>query len=105
MPVSESSNDSKAFAAKQRRGDLAELKERLAACRERVKQFLALEPRQVTRLILGEAVDDLTHVNRCLEGVDLEQQPQFLRVADRLLQFAEWRLSLAEETGCSTRRR
>ena len=79
-------------------GDLIDLHERMSASRGRVMDLLALEPRQVARLILGEAVDDLNHAMRCLEGVDLEEQPHFLRIADRLLQSAEWRLALAEET-------
>ena len=79
-------------------GDLIDLHERMNASRGRVMDLLALEPRHVARLILAEAVDDLNHAMRCLEGVDLDQQPHFLRIADRLLQSAEWRLALAEET-------
>lgn len=86
---------------------LADLKSRMAATQVRVKELLALEPRQVARLVLADAVDDLNLAVRCLEGVDLQEQPHFVRIADRLLQGAEWRLGLAEETNAaaSVRRR
>jgi hypothetical protein len=95
--VSGSANHRKVADATLAPEGLADLKERMAVIRMRVIELLALEPRDVARLILAEAVDDLNHTVRCLEGVDLHEQPQFVRIADRLLRGAEWRLTLAEE--------
>lgn len=96
-PVSGSANHRNFAVATLAPEGLADLRERMAASRVRVIELLALEPRDVARLILAEAVDDLNHAVRCLEGVDLHEQPQFVRIADRLLRAAEWRLKLAEE--------
>ena len=103
--VSGSANYRKVAAATLAPEGLADLKERMAASRVRVIELLALRPRDVARLILGEAVDDLNHAVCCLESVDIQEQPQFVRIADRLLRAAEWRLALAEEVNAAAVRR